>query len=356
MTTPIALKLAADEEVGFKEIVTTPRILNKILKQKHVDVTPEILKQLPRAMADPILVFKSATVPGSYVSMLELKDDKGGTVVVPVALNSAEPGKQAFMTSIYGKGNITQANDQWFAEQVESGNLRYMNTKKSTSWARDVGHQLPIMSRQPEALRELNIPTEADLVKARFENPGVYQDERQQAPRGAYEAANRIIRLFESADASTLLHETGHAFLDDFARFIKSGKADIQVQADWSALMEWLGSDGKSPLTREQHEQFARGFEAYLLEGRAPSLGLRNVFEQFKNWLIGIYRGVEGLNVTLSDEVRGVRGRLAERAGVLRDRACRPYRGPQDAGLYEDYNNARSGDRAFLAHTPPVAP
>ena len=307
-------------------------------------------------LPEDILTLLASPDDTIYVSMLELKDDKGGTVVVPVALNSAEPGKQAFMTSIYGKGNITQANDQWFAEQVESGNLRYMNTKKSTSWARDVGHQLPIMPRQPEALRELNIPTEADLVKARFENPGFYQNERQQAPRGAYEAANRIIRLFESADASTLLHETGHAFLGNFARFIKSDKADIQVQADWSALMEWLGSDGKSPLTREQHEQFARGFEAYLLEGRAPSLGLRNVFEQFKNWFIGIYRGVEGLNVTLSDEVRGVRGRLAERAGVLRDRACRPYRGPQDAGLYEDYNNARSGDRAFLAHTPPVAP
>ena len=31
-------------------------------------------------------------------------------------------------------------------------------------------------------------------------------------------------------------------------------------------------------------------------DGHRPH-GLRNVFEQFKNWLIGIYRGVEGLNV-----------------------------------------------------------
>ncbi|MFC2593847.1 MAG: hypothetical protein ACFNW0_02140, partial [Fretibacterium sp.] len=175
MTTPIALILAADEGSGFKEIVTTPRILNKILKQKHIDVTPEILKQLPRAMADPILVFKSATVPGSYVSMLELKDERGGTIVVPVALNASKPGEPAFMTSAYGKGSAVEVSDQWFAEQVESGNLRYMNTKKSALWAEDVGLQLPIMSRQPEALHELNIPTEADLVKARGENPGYYQ-------------------------------------------------------------------------------------------------------------------------------------------------------------------------------------
>lgn len=89
MTTPIALKLASDEDVSFKEIVTSPAVLKKILKDKHVEITPDILKQLPRAMADPILVFKSATVPGSYVSMLELKDDKGGTVVVPVEIGRA---------------------------------------------------------------------------------------------------------------------------------------------------------------------------------------------------------------------------------------------------------------------------
>lgn len=171
-------------------------------------------------MADSILVFKSATALNAYVSMLNLKDEKGRTIIVPVTLNASKPGEPAFMTSAYGKGNATQVNDQWFAEQINAGNLRYINTKKSASWAEDVGHQLPIMSLPAEALHELNIPTETNLVKARFENPGFYQDERQQAPRGAYEAANRIIRLFESADALTLLHETGHAFLDDFARFI----------------------------------------------------------------------------------------------------------------------------------------
>ena len=187
MTTPIALKLASDEDVSFKEIVTSPAVLKKILKDKHVEITPDILKQLPRAMADPILVFKSATVPGSYVSMLELKDDKGGTVVVPVALNASKPGKQAFMTSVYGQirkktDGSAELRDSWFAEQIDSGNLRYINTEKSASWARDVGLQSPIMSLPAEALHELNIPTEADLVKSRFENPGFYQDERQGEP------------------------------------------------------------------------------------------------------------------------------------------------------------------------------
>ena len=107
------------------------------------------------------------------------------------------------MISVYGQirkktDGSAELRDSWFAEQIDSGNLRYINTEKNASWARDVGLQSPIMSLPAEALHELNIPTETNLVKARFENPGFYQDERQQAPRGAYEAANRIIRLFES--------------------------------------------------------------------------------------------------------------------------------------------------------------
>ena len=79
-----------------------------------------------------------------------------------------------------------------------------------------------------------------------------------------------------------------------------------------------------------------------MLEGRAPSLGLRNVFEQFKNWLIGIYRGVEELNVTLSDEVRGVfdrmlatEGEIAENRVFYQDKAWNVPDNDEDTGLIE---------------------
>ena len=49
------------------------------------------------------------------------------------------------------------------------------------------------------------------------------------------------------------------------------------------------------------HEQFARGFEAYLLEGRAPSKELRGMFRTFKQWLMAVYESVSQLNVNLSD-------------------------------------------------------
>lgn len=64
-------------------------------------------------------------------------------------------------------------------------------------------------------------------------------------------------------------------------------------------------------IRRAVHEQFARGFETYLMEGKAPSVELRNAFRTFARWLTQIYRAVRGkLNVKLDDEMRQVFNRL----------------------------------------------
>ncbi|MEI2559218.1 hypothetical protein, partial [Acinetobacter pittii] len=60
----------------------------------------------------------------------------------------------------------------------------------------------------------------------------------------------------------------------------------------------------------DQHEQFARGFEAYLGEGKAPTPELQSVFSQFKQWILGVYRSLRNLDVELTDEVRGVFDRM----------------------------------------------
>lgn len=55
------------------------------------------------------------------------------------------------------------------------------------------------------------------------------------------------------------------------------------------------------------HEQFARGFETYLMEGKAPSLALRDAFERFAQWLTRLYRRMKGdLGVALTDDMRAV--------------------------------------------------
>jgi hypothetical protein len=61
---------------------------------------------------------------------------------------------------------------------------------------------------------------------------------------------------------------------------------------------------------RPYHEKFARGFEAYLFEGRAPSGEMRGIFQRFAAWMKSVYRDLTALNVELTDEVRAVMDRL----------------------------------------------
>jgi hypothetical protein len=127
------------------------------------------------------------------------------------------------------------------------------------------------------------------------------------------------INLFANADLSTFLHESGHFFLevfgdvaDDLAQRDPSTLTDRQRKrlADYGAALQWLGVENRREITTEQHEQWARGFEAYLFEGKAPSEGLRATFAAYRDWLVGIYKMLVNLNVTLTPEVRQVFDRL----------------------------------------------
>ena len=117
--------------------------------------------------------------------------------------------------------------------------------------------------------------------------------------RGQYDAGNRIITLFANADPSTIIHETAHFFLDDMRRFADNAETAEQLDA----IYKYVGSlDGQ--ISREQHEYFARSFEAYLMEGKAPNNLLAAAFRKFRNWLGHIYRNIKNLNVDLDDNIR----------------------------------------------------
>jgi hypothetical protein len=161
--------------------------------------------------------------------------------------------------------------------------------------------------------------------------------------RGAIEFGDdgrSIISLFETADASTALHETGHHFLHLLKSMAAREDAPLAMRADWDVVKNWwsanadaVAADSPSAVTGDDvravltvgttgdrvkdlavnvglQEQWARGFEAYLREGTAPTSRLAGVFEQFKQWLTQVYRSLKDLNVNLSDDVRGVFDRL----------------------------------------------
>lgn len=308
--TPLALSLLGGRT--DLKLVTTYNVLKKVLVDKH-KLPVEAVRQVPAAMADPVMIFASGTVAGDYVMMLDIKDENGATVIVPVSLEQ-QSGRGEYAvnvaTSMYAQKNTNtnQPRNQWFISQIENGNLRYLNNKKSRSWLRASRLQLPGgLTRNGK----IKIYTEADLVKLREGNPTLYSGPDNN-PRGSMRMypESYLISLFKGADLSTLLHETGHIFFEEVERMVETGAADETLRRDYETMRAWLGAVPGRALTGEMREQAARGFEAYLMEGKAPTPELESAFARFKRWLLTVYRTARQLRVELTDEVRAAFDRM----------------------------------------------
>lgn len=152
------------------------------------------------------------------------------------------------------------------------------------------------------------------------------QQPSKDGPRGQIQIfpdRRMAISLFETADRSTFLHESAHFFFEVYGDIAGMADADPQAKADFDRLLQWgeiAGDTAEARLATWQamdpqarvdlHEKVARGFEAYLFEGRAPSPDLRGAFAAFSAWLRSIYRAIRNLNVDINDDIRGVFDRM----------------------------------------------
>lgn len=130
-----------------------------------------------------------------------------------------------------------------------------------------------------------------------------------------------LIKLFNGADLSTVLHESGHLWLNELIDDATTAGTADTLKTDLDTILKWMGLDVtsaagkdaiKAAIQTKHHEQFARGFEAYAMEGKSPSTALREVFAKFRNWLIQVYRTLttKPLQVKLNDDVRAVMDRM----------------------------------------------
>ena len=154
---------------------------------KHKGVTLDILRQLPRKMADPLMITRG-NKPDSYVFVIDLKDTNGATIVVPVEINKSVVlgGATADVAnSAFGK-TVSETDDRpslrWFNRQAQKGDVLYLNKEKSTAWLQSYGNSSPAIVADSNALSKFivsgvgqNVKTEVDLEAAKKENPGFYQ-------------------------------------------------------------------------------------------------------------------------------------------------------------------------------------
>lgn len=179
MRTPLVMRLVGAEVLPVE---ISGSDLKKVLVDKHTDITPDIMKQIPRALTDPMMIFSTYSGKNGEarkVIVLELKDENGATIVVPMELEHMSDGyKVNRMTSTYGKTDrkTGEPSYEWFKKQLEAGNLEYVNRKKATDWiSTEQPDWLIPKEKVDNLLSAPNVANEEDLVKLKSENPTYYQ-------------------------------------------------------------------------------------------------------------------------------------------------------------------------------------
>lgn len=286
--------------------------------EKH-NIAPEELKGLLSAIQNPLAVFASKKGAG-HLSILTELPHSDGNVVAMLNLTSNRSGIDVSdITSLHPKNGDKIGN--W----IEDGLLLGHEKTKGREWL--------------DAATEHHV--RRDQVKAALEVANVYENLEEgkfsQDARGFFAPDSRTIGLLKDADLSTYIHETGHWALDTYAKIASQPDAPAKIKDDMSKLLNWFGVESLekwNSLTLEEqrtyHEQLARGFEAYFMEGKAPSLELQPVFSRIKAWMLNLYKTLRGLNVELTPEVRSVFDRmLASEDAIKEAEAARGYFMPE---------------------------
>ncbi len=143
--------------------------------------------------------------------------------------------------------------------------------------------------------------------------------------------------VLSASDLTGFQHELAHWYLQQMVVFRQLGLASEQMNADLDTVVRWTGAQSFEHLTRplvdqmfqgkpdKPHELFARGFEVWLAEGKAPTPEMEGIFFKFKSWVRQAYGGLrqtrELLGVSLTDEIREVYDRLFLIEGAVEEAA-----------------------------------
>lgn len=177
------------------------------------------------------------------------------------------------------------------------------------------GVSSPVQHLEQQSSFADSVSQKADNYKQQKIVNGTLKDKGMISPM---EDGSYIITLFKGADASTVIHETGHYFAETMINEALADPSNARLNADAKKLMEYAGIDadtwasGDVEAKRAAHEKLAEAFETYIMEGKAPSVGLRGAFQRFANWLSVIYSKIARSEnaAELTPEVRQVFDRM----------------------------------------------
>lgn len=166
----------------------------------------------------------------------------------------------------------------------------------------------------------------------------------RQEIKASYNSETGAIHLFDGADQSSFVHEAAHMYLTEMSKMAVDEAAPKGLLEDWNTIQAWAAykpedikdyegtarekefksyakaiEDARKSgdviairATEERwmQERFARGFERYIAEGKAPTQALQSAFRKFKSWLVSIYRDLTNLGKEPPEDVKRVMDRM----------------------------------------------
>lgn len=224
MTTPLVMNLIGEK---ILPIYISPKVMAKILKGKHgEELSPDILKKLPKALTDPLMILRAINNKGfedknKKLVVVDMKDNNGATIMVPFIMDTKANRYELanIIESVYGrtKDRISYVpNDKWYIKRLKRGDAVYANKKRIDHWLKTLslaGAQNGSLVVDSFNLSKI-IPDETDLGKLKRENPTKYsirktQDktplnpkerEQEQRKEDILKAINEIVPVYTKSD------------------------------------------------------------------------------------------------------------------------------------------------------------
>jgi|GEM_PF-2064235 len=250
--------------------------LTKVLT-KH-DIPLDTLRDLPKHLANPIMVFKSATMSNAYVMLTEM--ERNGENLVAAIHFDVDRGRTRVndIASIHDRSTRRDTGKTvpgwvWAKNQIAAGNLRYYDKTRSSRWFRErAGLQLSSVVNR-ESYRGIKILTEKDVVKPADHGRGGENTplaSLASRPSGLTESVASGIRALRkvmgrgvSADVENILSN------EEMGKLIP--RHDLSLAERLFKLPHWVAKD---------HAGFAKVYDRQLRRVEERSAALKATLEQ----------------------------------------------------------------------------
>ena len=238
--------------------------------------------------------------------------------VIQKEAKSEKPETEIVSGVVEGKEKVTLDKETFESQARESLTARGISESQ-------VKASLELSDVRVQAWSKMTGKNPDEWYKTRLAGISAKSDLKEKTPpRGGVKFLSderAFIILFEKADVSTYVHEMAHIYRRDLYRTSKEALPEFkgQIDSDIKALENWAFAGQKTrKWTVKAEERVASGFERYLATGKAPRPELSHIFQQMKDWLLDIYKRIEGsaIDVKVSKPIKEVFDNLLGGTGI----------------------------------------